>query len=231
MPPTQPFGPAAEAFRHLHANLTTGSGEPPQVVLVGGPEIGSGKSVIATNLAVAAAQAGRRVLLVDADLRKPSVADLLGLGTQPALGEGPDGSNLVYWSTAVPSLFAMTPRETAERPDQMWAPHQIGGLLANLRSAFDLIIIDAAPALVSADTSLLAPHTDAALLVAEAGTTDLDALAQVATELSGVGLRRIGAVLNRFNPRRAVGYTRTAAVRHSARRDAGAQAPRRTQIS
>ncbi len=107
----------------------------------------------------------------------------------------------------------------------MWAPHQIGGLLANLRSAFDLILIDAAPALVSADTALLAPHADAALLVAEAGTSDLDALAQVATELSGVGLRRIGAVLNRFNPRRAVGYTRTAAVRHSARRDGGAARP------
>ena len=227
---TRPFSPEAEAFRHLHANLYTGSDAAPQVVLVAGPEIGSGKSFVATNLAVAAAQAGRRVLLVDADLRKPSVADLLGLGDRPALGEGPEGSNLVYWSTAVPSLFAMTPRETAERPDQMWAPHQIGGLLANLRAAFDLILIDAPPALVSADTALLAPHADAALLVAEAGRSDLDALAQVATELSGVGLGRIGAVLNRFHPRRAVGYTRTAAVRHSARRDA-APGPPRPQLS
>ena len=234
---TRPFSPHAEAFRHLHANLYTGTDAAPQVVLVSGPEIASGKSVVATNLAVAAAQAGRRVLLVDADLRKPTVADLLGLGDRPALGEGPPGSNLVYWSTAVPSLFAMTPRETAERPDQMWAPHQIGGLLANLRSAFDLILIDAPPALVSADTALLAPHADAALLVAEAGRSDLDALAQVAGELSGVGLTRIGAVLNRFNPRRAVGYTRTASVRHSATRDApprsgGPPAPaRHPQIS
>ena len=216
---TRPFSPEAEAFRHVHANLYTGTGAVPQVVVVAGPEIGSGKSVVATNLAVAAAQAGRRVLLVDADLRKPSVADLLGLGDRPALGAGPDGSNLVYWSTAVPSLFAMTPREMAERPDQMWAPHLIGGLLQNLRAAFDLILIDAPPALVSADTALLGPHVDAALLVAEAGRTDLDALAQVATELSGVGLRRIGAVLNRFNPRHAVGYGRTANVRHTATRD------------
>ncbi|HEX8387182.1 MAG TPA: division plane positioning ATPase MipZ [Rubricoccaceae bacterium] len=218
---TRPFSAEAEAFRHLHANLYTGQDAAPQVVLVSGPEVGSGKSLVATNLAVAAAQAGRRVLLVDADLRKPTVASLLGLGDRPALGEGPEGSNLVYWSTAVPSLFAMTPRETAQTPDQMWAPHQIGGLLANLRSAFDLILIDAPPALVSADTSLLAPHADAALLVAEAGRSDLDALAQVAAELSGVGLRKVGAVLNRFNPRRVVGYARTAAVRHSAGREAG----------
>lgn len=219
---THPFGPDAEAFRHLHANLyaadsgTPEAGGAPHVILVSGPEIGTGKSLVAGNLAVAAAQAGRRVLLVDADLRKPSVADLLGLGDGPALGEGPSGSNLVYWSTAIPSLFAMTPRERAESPEQLWAPHVIGALLANLRTAFDLIVIDAPPALVAADATLLAPHADAALLVARAGRTDLDAMEQVATELTGVGLMRIGAVLNRFNPRQAVGFKSTAAVRQSA---------------
>ena len=220
---TQPFSSAAEAFRHIHTTFYTGATQP-QVVLVGGPETGSGKSVVATNLAVAAAQAGRCVLLVDADLRKPSVAGLLGLGDWPALGAGPDGSNLVYWSTTVPSLFAMTPRETAERPDQMWAPHQIGSLLANLCAAFDLVILDMPAGLVSADTSLLAPYADAAILVAEAGRTDLDAMAQVATELTSVGMQRIGAVLNRFDPRRAVGFRRTARVRHSATREARASA-------
>ena len=227
---TRPFSAEAEAFRHLHANLYAGEGDTPQVVVVSGPEVGTGKSTVAVNLAVAAAQAGRRVLLVDADLRTPAVADMLGLGDRPALGEGPEGTNLVYWSTAVPSLFAMTPRETATRPDQMWAPHQIGTLIQNLRSTFDLILIDAPAALVSADTSLLAPHADAALLVAQAGRTDLDAMAQVATELSGVGLRRIGAVLNRFQARRAVGYARTAAVRHTATRPVPAPAAR-PQIS
>gem|GEM_PF-1139264 len=214
---TQPFEPAAEAFRHLHAGLHTGEAHPPQVVLVTGPEIGGGKSLVAGNLAVAAAQAGRRVLLVDADLRKPSVPDLLGLRDMPSLGEGPEGSNLVYWSTPVPSLFAMTPRERAESPEQLWAPHVVGSLLANLRTAFDLIVIDAAPALAAADATLLAPHADAALLVARTGRTDLDAMTQVATELSGVGLTRIGAVLNQFHPRKAVGYARTAGARFQRR--------------
>ncbi len=214
---TQPFEPAAEAFRHLHAGLHTGEARPPQVVLVTGPEIGGGKSLVAGNLAVAAAQAGRRVLLVDADLRKPSVPDLLGLRDLPSLGQGPEGSNLVYWSTPVPSLFAMTPRERAVTPEQLWAPHVVGSLLANLRAAFDLIVIDAAPALVAADATLLAPHADAALLVARAGRTDLDAMTQVATELSGVGLTRIGAVLNQFHPRKAVGYARTAGARFQRR--------------
>jgi len=215
---THPFSPQAETFRHLHANLYTGADLAPEVVLVTSPESGAGKSVMATNLAVAAAQAGRRVLLVDADLRKPTISELLGLGDHQALGEGPDGTNLVYWSTTVPSLFAMTPRETAQGPDEMWAPHQVGELLNNLRTAFDLVIVDAPPALHAADAALLAPHADAALLIAQAGKSDLDALSQVATELSGVGLSRIGAVLNRFDARKAVGFAKTAGVRQSALR-------------
>ena len=212
---TRSFGPEAEAFRHLHAGLYGAGREGSQVVLVMAPDPGTGASLTAANLAVAAAQAGRRVLLVDADLRRPTVAALLGLGEHAPLGEGPEGSNLVYWSTAVPGLFAMTPRQTAERPDQLWAPHQVGELLQNLRAAFDLVVVDAPPALTSADATLLAPHADGALLVAEADATDLDAMTRVAMEIVNGGLHRIGAVLNRFDPAGAVGYWSTAGVRHT----------------
>lgn len=215
---TRPFAPEAEAFRHIHAGLYSGASAP-QVVLVAAPDVHVGKSLTAANLAVAAAQAGRRVLLVDADLRQPTVGALFGLGERPPLGEGPEGTNLVYWSTSVPSLFAMTPRDVVQSPDQMWAPHQVGALLQNLRSAFDLVIVDTPAALSSADATLLAPHSDAALLVAQADETSLDALAQVATELAGVGLTRIGTILNRFDPGSAVGYRATAGVRHSKTRE------------
>ena len=213
---TRPFAPEAEAFRHLHATLYAGGPSAPQVVLVASPDAEAGKSVVASNLAAVAAQAGRRTLLVDADLRRPSVTGLFGLGEHAPLGEGPEGTNFVYWSTAVPGLFAMTPREAAQRPDQMWTPDQVGALLGNLRSAFDLVIVDSAAALTSADAALIAPYADAALLVAEADSTDVEAMTQVATELAGVGLSRVGAVLNRFDARSAVGYRSTAGVRHAA---------------
>ena len=216
---TRALAPEAEAFRHLHAGLYAAGGAHPQVLLVGAPDAHVGKSLVAANLATAAAQAGRRVLLVDADLRHPSVGALFGLGDVAPLGEGPEGTNLVYWSTAVPGLFAMTPRAVAESPEQMWAPHVVGALLQNLRAAFDLVVVDTPAALTSADAALLAPHADAALLVAEADRTDVEALTQVATELAGVGLTRVGAVLNRFDARSSVGFTATAGARHAGRRD------------
>ena len=214
---TDAFAPEAEAFRHLHAALTAG-GDGPQVVLVSAPETGVGKSLVAANLAAAGAQAGRRVLLIDADLRTPAVGALLGLGDTPALGEGGTDLNVVYWSTVVPGLFAVTAREMPEAPGQSWAPERVGELLANLRATFDLIVVDTPAALRTADATLLAPYADAALLVAESGRTDLDAMTQVAGELAGAGLGRVGAILNRFEPKKAVGYKRTAGARLSRRK-------------
>jgi uncharacterized protein involved in exopolysaccharide biosynthesis/Mrp family chromosome partitioning ATPase len=216
---TEPLSPEAEAFRHVHAALLHGgpSSLPPQVVLVAGPEVGTGKSLVAANLAVVAAQAGRRTLILDADLRRPAVQGYLGLGDGPPLGAGPPGANVVYWNTAVPGLFAVTAREPADAPEDLWSPEQAARLLSHVREAFDLVVVDAPAALVAADAAVLAPHCDAALLVAEAGRTDADALAQVAGELAASGLRRIAAVLNRFRAERTIGYRASLGYRQSTR--------------
>ena len=214
---TRSFAPEAEAFRHLHAGLYAGGGAHPQVILVGSPDGHAGKSLTAANLAVAAAQAGRLTLLLDADLRHPAVGDLFGLEPHAQFGEGPAEANVAFWTTAVPSLLVMTPRETVDRPDQMWSAHTVRQLLDYCRGQFDIVVVDTPSALATADATLLAPYADAALLVAEADRTDLDAMTQVATELAGVGLSRVGAVLNRFDPRGAVGFASTAGVRHAPR--------------
>ncbi|MEM1057221.1 MAG: Wzz/FepE/Etk N-terminal domain-containing protein [Bacteroidota bacterium] len=193
---TEAFSREAEAFRHLHAALHAG-GASPQVVLATAPTPGTGTSLVTANLAAAAAQAGRRVLLIDADLRTPAVSALLGLGESPALGAGEDNLNIVYWSTVVPGLFAVTAREKPDAPGHAWAPERVGALLGDLRGTFDLVLLDTPAALRTADAALLAPHADAALLIAEAGETDLDAMQSVARDLAGAGLTRIGAVMNR----------------------------------
>ncbi len=212
----KPFSPAAESFRHLHAGLQGGA-DAPQILLVTSPEIGSGKSLIAANLAVVAAQSGRRVLLVDADLRRPQVHAYLGLGAAPALGAGVETENLVYWNTVVPGLFALTAREPAQTPEDLWSPERSSKLLAGLRTTFDFIIVDAPPGLLAADASVIAPNCDAALLIAAADRTHADALTQVAGELAGAGLTKIGAVLNRFNPAQSVAFRRTFGYRYATR--------------
>ena len=212
---TRPFSPSAEAFRHLHAAVEGSTA--PQVLLVSGPEVGCGKSFTAANLAVTAAQTGRRTLLVDADLRRPSVHAYLGLGAAPALGEGVEAENLIYWNTPVPGLFALTAREPAASPGELWGAEQAARLLDGLRTAFDLVVIDAPPGLVAADAALLAPHADAALLVAAAERTDVTALEQVARELAVAGLSQIGAVLNRFDPEQSVAFRRTFGYRYATR--------------
>ena len=208
-----PFSPKAESFRHLHAALQGGAC--PQIVLVASPEAGSGKSTVAANLAVAAAQAGRRTLLVDADLRRPSIHTYLGLGVLSEKGEGTGAQDMVYWGTAVPELFALTAKSPASTPDALWRPLQAARLLHSLRAAFDFIVVDAPPVLLAADASILAPHTDAGLLVAAAGRTDADAFAQVANELAGAGLGQIAAVLNRFEPAQGMGHRRTYGYRYA----------------
>lgn len=212
---TQPFSPPAESFRHLHAALHGGAA--PQVLLVTGPEVGCGKSLVAANLAATAAQAGQRVLLIDADLRRPSVHTCLGLGAAPALGEGLAAENLIYWSTVVPGLFALTVKAPATAPVDLWGPEQAARLLRDVRTAFDLVVVDAPPVLVAADATVLAPHADAAVLVAAAGRTDAHALEQVARELAAAGLPQIGAVLNRFAPEKSLSFRATFGYRYATR--------------
>lgn len=209
-----PFSAASEAFRHVHAALS-GTGSCPQVLMISSSEVASGKSFVAANLAVTAAQADRRVLLIDADLRRPSVHSYLGLGVAPALGQGTDSENLIYWNTVVPGLFALTAREPAHAPEDLWSAERTAKLVESLRTTFDLIIIDAPSALVTADASVIAPSCDAALLVAAADRTHADGLVQVADELAGVGLTQIAAVLNRFDPTDTVGFRKTLGYRYA----------------
>ncbi|MEM6783569.1 MAG: P-loop NTPase [Bacteroidota bacterium] len=215
---TDPFAPSAESYRHLQASLYARIGTEPghtSSIVVTSPEVGSGKSVTAINLAISAAQAGLRTLIVDADLRRPSVHEYLGLGPNPPAGSQGGGMNMVYWNTSVRNLFALTVREPVDSPEQLWSGEEVYRLIDRLSGTFDLIIFDAPPALMAADASFFAVHTDAAVLVASAGDTSGEALTQTAAELSGAGGFIAGVVLNRFDPKLAAGYQKTFGYRYT----------------
>lgn len=211
---TNPLAQTAESYRHLLARLRRGPGGPrPQAVVVSSAEKDAKASNVAANLAIVAAQGGLRTLLVDADLRHPSIENALGLSDE--VGAGQNHSPLSYWTTDSPNLFALTPREVAIHPEALWSAVNVRELLMRVRSGFDLIVFDTPPTLLSADASVIASQTDAVLLVARAAETQGDALLQAASELHDTGGELIGAVLTEFHPGLAHGYDQTYGYRQA----------------
>jgi protein-tyrosine kinase len=159
---------------------------------------GDGKSFIASNLALMlAAEAGRRVLLVDADLRKPSVARLFGLAGRAGLPEVLGGQ--IGWREAVQpapwhDLGLLASRTRVQGAAEALGTPAMGQFVREARAEYDAVIVDAPPVLPVADSLVLAPLLDAVLLVARAGHTPRDAFLDATRALADVDL--LGVVVN-----------------------------------
>lgn len=203
--------PSTEAYRQLRTNLQSSlNGGGSKVVLITSPGVGEGKSTTAANLAVALAKAGRRTLLLDADMRRPQVHNFASRSLEPGLyqilqnGMTFDPSGM---ETHTENLFAIPAgRVIGGSASELLDRPQMGALLGALREHFDMIIVDTPPTLAVSEAKQLAPKADATLMVVRAGETkerDLDLAVQ---ELQRVGGRVIGVVLNGFNLDMAYGY-------------------------
>ena len=207
-----PQSAAAEAYRHLYSRIQFSRPDRVvEVVLVTSPEVGAGKSTTALNLAATMARANRRTLVIDADLRRPSVSRYLGLDGGPSLQSlvdrgGPldeaevlvEGAHTPVWN-----LYALATRTPVEVPMEILTSVRLRELLDAFRSRFDTIVIDTPPMMVASDAALLASQSDACLLVVSSGQTDTEALAQSRRELEDAGGHVIGVVLNQFDPAEA----------------------------
>jgi capsular exopolysaccharide synthesis family protein len=203
---TEARTPAAESFRTLQTMVRFARAEGTRVLAVTSASAGEGKSTIAANLALAKAEHGRRVLLIDADLPRPVQHEVFDVPLAPGLSDVLIGEATLEQAT----------REVGERVDLITAgtavPHSaelIGteafrALLARARDSYDLVLLDTPPVLMIADTTLIGTMTDGVLLVARAERTDRNALALAARQLRQVGAPLIGTVLNGVS--RAVGY-------------------------
>jgi capsular exopolysaccharide synthesis family protein len=207
----QGSSPSTEAYRQLRTNLQSSlNGGLSKVVLITSPGVGEGKSTTAANLAVALAKAGRRTLLLDADMRRPQIHNFASRSLEPGLyqilqdGMAFDPSGM---ETHTENLFAIPAgRVIGGSASELLDQPRMGELLGALREHFDVIIIDTPPTLAVSEAKQLAPKADATLMVVRAGETkerDLDLAVQ---ELQRVGGRIIGVVLNGFNLDMAYGY-------------------------
>jgi capsular exopolysaccharide synthesis family protein len=203
-----PGSEMAESFRVLRTSILLSSAPPPpQVLLVTSAHPSEGKTFASVNLALALAQRGSRVLLVDADLRKPSVLKALGLsdGVGPGLSSfltgGHDIDQALQAFTAVPNLWLLPPGPIPPNPAELVSSPAMEGLVRDLRQRFEHIVFDSPPLLLVTDGILLSTLADGVVLVVESGTTSRGALHRVRRILDRAGANTLGAVLNKLEDR------------------------------
>jgi len=190
----------AEAYRSLRTNLLfsqTGGVLNRLVVTSSMPS--EGKTTTASNLAVAFAQQGKRVVLIDGDLRKARVHKVFGLTREPGLVDViADLATLEdsIRTTAVPNLSILTSGTLPPNPSELLGGARMREVLDDLQKQFDLVMIDAPPVLVAGDASILAALNASTIIVSRAGFTDRAAALASVQQLRAVGARMLGAVLN-----------------------------------
>ncbi len=208
---SDPRAPTAEAFRALRTNIQFASVDRPlHVLLITSAGPSEGKSTTAANLAAALAQAGKRVALVDADLRRPSQHRIFNLPNQSGLTFSliQDKGNLngSLRPTRVEDLSVMVSGDLPPNPAELLGSNRVGRLLDELQKQVDIVIVDTPPCLVVTDAVALSKRADGVLLVAEAGKTRRSALEQSAKAIQQVGGNVLGVVLNKYSLKAHGGY-------------------------
>ena len=192
--------PAQEAFHRLQAKLEARvQADGLRSILITSPEPGEGKSAIVANLAQALANAGRRVVVVDANLRRPIMHRILDVSNKVGL------SNVLSqeWTvkeavqtTRMPGVWVLTSGTPHPNPAQLLNSAGMPGLFEELAAPFDVILLDSPPVLAVADATLLAPLVDGVLLTVGRAQTKRDSIEAAIEQLAGVKARLLGVIVN-----------------------------------
>lgn len=198
---SRPQSQMAEAYRALRTSLLlTSWGAPPKVILVTSALPQEGKTTTSINTAIVLAQKGTRVLLIDADLRRPSIHKTLGMGPRTGLSNVLTGNaNLqqaIVRSAILPSLFILTAGTPPPNPAELLASSVMKDVLAELKDEYDHIIIDTPPTLSVTDAVVMSTRADAVVLVIRSGQTTKQALRRSREILMQVNARIAGVLMN-----------------------------------
>lgn len=196
-----PTSPAAEWYRTLRTNVEFSAVDRPiQTLLVTSAVPSEGKSMTSANLAVAFAQGGRRVLLVDADMRKPSIDQLFdlakGFGLTTLFSRAGNSVESLAHPTEEPNLYVLPAGPTPPNPGELLASDRMRTIVETMKARFDLILFDTPPLEVAADAAVIAAFADATLLVVAARRTRRLAAIRAHEALQRANARILGVVLN-----------------------------------
>lgn len=199
----------AEAYRGVRTSLYFSThGEGHKVIQITSPSQGDGKSTLAANLAVSIAQSGKRVLLMDADLRRPRLHTMFGLANERGLSSIVSGN--VEWreailTTAIPNLSVMPSGPIPPNPAELLTAPRFQELVATARDAFDFVILDTPPLLAVTDPCAVAPRVDGVVLTLRLSKNGRPQAERAREILQTLGARVFGVVVNGLS-RRSGGY-------------------------
>lgn len=225
----EPGSPAAESFRYLRTHVEPLLQAGPaggKVLLVTGAQRQEGRSSVAANLATSLAGAGRRVILVDADLRHPFLGEVFGAGRRAGLTDllaGRASLSDVAVPTSRSGLQLITAGRDAGAPSDVLHSESLERAVAEMRAAADVIVVDSGPALSVSDPIAIAQHSDLVLQVANVRCTMRQSIRAAAQELRTSGDIRLLGVLT--------GVSRTLTFRPSQGHQAPAPAPDRARAA
>jgi polysaccharide biosynthesis transport protein len=200
----------SEAFRRVRGNVWLGvPSARTGVLLVTSAAPREGKTLVAANLAAAMAASGERVLLVDADMRRPRQHEVLSVSREPGLssvlaGRAPLASAIL--ATALDRLSLLPAGPQPPNPTELLDRNRFRLLLDSLDGQFDWVVIDSAPVLAVADAAVIARDVSGVVFVACADQTRRDAAQEAVQQLRATSANLIGAVLNRVDLARQAGY-------------------------
>lgn len=205
----QPRSPVTEAFRSLRANLEYVDLERPvKSLLITSSTLSEGKTTIAINLAIVMSQLGRKVILIDADLRRPRVHKALGISNVMGLSDILRNHATIQeagqpWGNS--NLIVITSGSLPPNPAEVLSSDRMNQVINELKSMADMVVIDSPPFLL-ADASVLAARSDGVLLVIQSNKTQMNAALAMIEQLNRVGARVVGVALNRIHTRESFYY-------------------------
>jgi capsular exopolysaccharide synthesis family protein len=193
-----PHSPAAEAYRSLAANLQFAYADRQlQTIGITSAAEGEGKSTTVANLAVALAQNGRRVIVVDADLRRPGQHALFGVERDGGLANVLLGSetDLPLQETHAAGVLVLSSGTLPPNPPEVLSSRRFDQVMGLARAQAEFVLVDTPPAGALADTAMIAPRLDGILLVVSAGKTKRDLARRAREQLDRVNANLLGVVL------------------------------------
>ena len=193
----------SEQYRIIRTNLRFATADSEKnLLMVTSASSNEGKSTTVANLAISMAQSGQNVLIIDADLRKPSQHLIFDTPMQPGLVESlyptQEGESYSISTTVQPNLFVLTSGQSVPNPTDILESERLKQMVSLLQTEFDVVLIDTPPILPVSDAAVLAGFVPNVILVANAETARQTELARAVEALNKVGVQPVGTILNQY---------------------------------